>query len=607
MEAGGVRDAGPSFQEQSISPLPQHSETLKSRRRRSRKACEPCRQRKRKCDGHEPCKTCVEFEYDCYFASSPKKRAIFRQDVRVAASTSPSQQGQYANAGVEGTSIGPTPPYAARNEKTYEQPSILDPQKIRYMSASSAVAFPRLLGLDLNRQKAPRLHAFGWHVGTRREHPLGLWSVADLVSLEDIKGLSNIYFETVHPHLGFLDRDFFEANCETRWAGQGDIYYDSVICGVAALGSYFSNSPEGHPQEQTLAEFAKSSLVDAPVCCALTTAHVAAMLLRAIYLRCTARPSGAWMATCDAMHMVEATGLHRCTPSITVVSPAPPDITTHESDYRRRLAWMAFTLNTLFSYEYGRSSVYLSFNTQDPDMVNASVAFPHDLLKLARLLPSEYGGPNTTAETKTVALRSALTDILAVPASTDARLLLKTDFVLAVYRRLRLLNTILPQSGTVAIADLGQNALRAAQVLIGQSRPWWTLANTSFQLLCALLALDTPQTLAIVRDTLDVLESVKERWNTHGTREALNTARSLIDMVIHRKKEGLQSLKGSFEGFGDSMDLQGGLSAPGTTASSSEGGTGQGEMTFLEWPDFSFNWDSLLGPEEPRLSGMHPG
>ena len=46
------------------------------RRMRARKACEPCRERKRKCDGGNPCSCCVRYEYDCYYFSVRERRGM---------------------------------------------------------------------------------------------------------------------------------------------------------------------------------------------------------------------------------------------------------------------------------------------------------------------------------------------------------------------------------------------------------------------------------------------------------------------------------------------------------------------------------------------------
>ena len=45
------------------------------KRQRAKQACEPCRLRKRKCDGAMPCNMCTQFEYKCYFEKHPRKRS----------------------------------------------------------------------------------------------------------------------------------------------------------------------------------------------------------------------------------------------------------------------------------------------------------------------------------------------------------------------------------------------------------------------------------------------------------------------------------------------------------------------------------------------------
>ena len=43
-------------------------------RQRSRIACQPCRERKRKCDGGDPCELCRNYGYDCSYRTFPRKR-----------------------------------------------------------------------------------------------------------------------------------------------------------------------------------------------------------------------------------------------------------------------------------------------------------------------------------------------------------------------------------------------------------------------------------------------------------------------------------------------------------------------------------------------------
>ena len=47
--------------------------------------------------------------------------------------------------------------------------SILDPIKTRFVRANSAIAFSRILGMDMESDTIPRLHSFAWHLGLRPE------------------------------------------------------------------------------------------------------------------------------------------------------------------------------------------------------------------------------------------------------------------------------------------------------------------------------------------------------------------------------------------------------------------------------------------------------
>lgn len=42
-----------------------------TKRKRSRVACEPCRDRKRKCNGRIPCNTCSDWGYECHYGYQP--------------------------------------------------------------------------------------------------------------------------------------------------------------------------------------------------------------------------------------------------------------------------------------------------------------------------------------------------------------------------------------------------------------------------------------------------------------------------------------------------------------------------------------------------------
>ena len=105
------------------------------------------------------------------------------------------------------------------------------------MSDSSAVAFPRLLGIELSSINAPRLHSFAWNLGVRPEPRVDQLDFTAFLTFTESERLVEVYFKTVHPVYDFIDRQSFTELWRSRFllrSEKRDI--DSVICGVAALG-----------------------------------------------------------------------------------------------------------------------------------------------------------------------------------------------------------------------------------------------------------------------------------------------------------------------------------------------------------------------------------
>ena len=167
-----------------MTPSQAGAQRLESRRRRARQACAPYRSRKRRCDGHFPCKTCVEFEDQCFFTRTPRKHEYGRTELAALSTDAPEDLAvmQYCN---ECSSFDAKTVELDRNP--FKQRTILDPLKIRYASASSAVAFPRIVGLELSRDRVPRLHSFGWHQGIRTEPRPESEDVRELISFNKLR------------------------------------------------------------------------------------------------------------------------------------------------------------------------------------------------------------------------------------------------------------------------------------------------------------------------------------------------------------------------------------------------------------------------------------
>jgi hypothetical protein len=258
-----------------------------SQRKRSRRACRPCRERKRKCDGRDPCITCTEWGYNCNYQTG-------RRTSRAA--------GQ----------ITPEPPARPQSlASNFIAPRTIESDHgglVGRLEANSGAAFVRKLGLKLDSTKAPKLDLFGWNIGARKiSSQLSIASALPLIeitTLDHVKSLAQIYFEKVDPCYGFLDRRQFYEQLEICWASPSiPRIYNSVIGGVAAIGCLFSQR-NATITELHLVHSARSSLdshnLSGPPSMDLLTGWA----LRTVYLRMTDSPHSTWLASCTLMHLV---------------------------------------------------------------------------------------------------------------------------------------------------------------------------------------------------------------------------------------------------------------------------------------------------------------
>jgi hypothetical protein len=194
----------------------------------------------------------------------------------------------------------------------------LDPIKTRFVRANSALAFPRILSMDMEADCVPRLHSFAWHLGIRPEPVEPDINLLQHLTWSEMQELAAIYFKVVKTELGLPEEADFMEQVAFRFkdpSGYHDV--DAVALGIAALGSFFSSKP--HPGEEQFVYSAKRQLVLKSVHHSPNPSHVAGWTLRTFYLRLTGRPHGAWMASCITMHLVEASGLHKEMQTIAVV------------------------------------------------------------------------------------------------------------------------------------------------------------------------------------------------------------------------------------------------------------------------------------------------
>ena len=546
-------------------------------RMRTKNACEPCRQRKRKCDGEEPCSSCSRYGYECYYgtpegAGSPARR-------KLSESTSRSKGAARGDESIsrQDTSIG----------QRENQDAILDPVSMRFSAASSGVAFPRMLGINIDAEDAPRLHSFAWNLGMRNELQTAHTDITQLVSFEALQRLAKVYFEHVHPIYGFLSREKFVQKAIDRWSNAAAADdFDLVCCGVVALGSLFLPEPS-HVREAELMQHSRMTLdssIKFP-----TIDRVAAWILRTLYSRLTTRPHVAWVSSCVTMQLVEVTGIHQDLDTITIVHPPTTPMAEQDAEERRCLFWVARSLNAFMSYEVGLSSVHLPAATCKPITPN-SLNYTHELMTLYLAWEKIQFLESNTA----YSLEDCLGGLQAVELHHDGLLLHQTNLAFCVYRRLRLRNSNFSKKALDLLVTMGNTGLKASNNMLQLNIPWWHIAMVPFQYVCVLLAIDTRDSLLYVGDAMRTLEAATQRFDTHVMREALITAGLLVRECKKRKEEvigflgeGLQHQQTSIlNQLNEVLQFGGNQSAP------------------VEWPadvninmpnTTALNWDLFLG------------
>ncbi|KAK0267101.1 hypothetical protein LTR91_014667 [Friedmanniomyces endolithicus] len=561
-----------------------------SKRQRAKQACEPCRLRKRRCNGDAPCDMCAQFEYKCYFEKHPRKRSKLVLGNEGANGTAGAHGngmgGEVGGGGVGaggevvspppppltsvmgggGVEVGreargvhvvpgfengasgitgirpPPPPEPAKEDRT----GLEDATKLRSLEANSGLAFARYLGLRLDPSSGPKLFTFGWNLG------ISTWSVpvsapiTEFVSWDQMFALAQLYFENVHPLYGFLDREWTMEQLGLRWARpEACRVPDHMLAGIAALGILWATEGEDGEGEgggflkrdllPRLVDMAKRALEGTSIMQPPCLMDVQSWNLRSLFLRLTDHPHATWMATCTAMHLVEATGIHReQTPTTTTTLHDPTPDPAHDLEIRRRTFWIARMLNTWFSFEHGRTRVALRGITCGlPTPSSREGDYTTDYINLYSV--SCCLDPDRTNQVEQ--WEDFIRQLESLEARHDGIVLSKANLALCGYRRMRLAVPTLSSEILGRIISIGLKGLEAARRMAEQRKPWWHVANVPFQVICVFLAMDVRESLAHLATAMRTLEDVVERFKTVAMKEALKTARFLVRLSKKRKDE----------------------------------------------------------------------
>ena len=532
-------------------------------RKRARKACLPCHKRKVKCNGDLPCNICQGYGYKCEYTADSERPAKKTQVEFAGSAATPLSASVLGNKNTAQLSRmskvgGDCQQNRSGSDKNYmlvEVPNRKAPKLSsapfheslisRYTTRHSAVAFPRELSHSLGLSDAPRLHCFGWHTGTREEHvPTLGYRLFDQASLQDVLKYMDVYYELVHPFFGFLVPSHATQACIDAWnLKQMPIDVEATICGATALGSLFCPNtavwelePNVIQQAQHLLEISVSYPPSQ-----LSLKFVIGWILRALYLRCTTRPHLSWIASCNAVHIAEAMGLHQEFRNMDALFERTQEANLVETTSRRKAFWIALSLNRLFSVEYGRSPLKLDSISCTLPARESDLDMTLDLIKICESLPSIQNN-QMHPEEEMEALTAHLQLLAQISVQNSVLILLKAETCFALFRRMRFLRIILTTSQIEAILGTIRDGLFEAQSLSKQYSKWWNVVGVPFQSVLVLIAINTAASLEVLRDAMSTLEEIAHVYDTHLVREALQTATQVVQGLRKKRIQELHDI-----------------------------------------------------------------
>ncbi|KAI5459528.1 C6 zinc finger domain protein [Mariannaea sp. PMI_226] len=587
-----------------------------TRRKRARKACNPCQKRKRKCDGEYPCGTCTTYEYTCsysaaaataediagttrgaVYAPTPDKRVNLeggcstanRAGATLRSSGSPSQAERSPREADGGSTLE-----AGASTATTTPVGIFDHHRSRYAGASAAMAFPHILSGALGSSSPSKIQSLAYNFGIRPEEASSAHALlGTLISAADLDFFSGVYFSALAPVIDLLDPRIFAQRCRDYYYGPAStmIAFGAVAAGVAALGSFLSSNR--HPREAELVQYAKAILDDPASMRMLDIDHIVAWAMRVVYLRATSRPNNAWIASCTALHLCEAVGLHEEENIKKMASVAGAALVGHDLDRLRRIFWISWAGHNLLSYEYDRSAVRFRAVTCQAIIPTAgSVA--DQFVQIAQIIPAPNSPFRLECQPPTPRdeLFERMKALDKLQFTHPFLVVTKAELAFCFYRRIYQLKMGISDDIIKIVIDCGNAAVDVAQQLANQGHLFWNVIGSVFQYTCVLLAIDTPATSIQIAAAFKGLENVVKAADTGPTREALSMARHLLSLHTAKKRKELAQLEAVEAGY-QFCQMQ-----PNSEANNAVPDTGWG---VIGW---GIDWDQLL--IEPYVSMFGP-
>ncbi|KAJ5223234.1 protein RDR1 [Penicillium chermesinum] len=422
---------------------------------------------------------------------------------------------------------------------------IFDERKVRYVGASAAMAFPHVLGMALGSGSPPKMRSVAYNFGIRPEEVSDAHCALEkLISEEDLAFFSDVYFSVMAPIGDLLDPGIYAQRCHDYYHKPSNraMAFSAAAAGIAALGSFLS--PNRHPREPELVQYAKAILDDPVSMRMLSVDHIVAWGMRVLYLRATTRPNNAWVASCTVMHLCETVGLHMDENIKKMAAMAGAEALGLDEDRLRRIFWISWAGHVMLSYEQDRSAVQFRVVTCQPILsVPGSVA--DQFVQLIQIIPSQNSpfSLGCTASDSAGEFFGRLKELAKLQSAHPFLVVTKADIALCFYRRVYHLKTYIPDDFIDIVIDSGSAAITAAEQLASQGRLFWNTIGSVFQYACVLLAIDTPTAFVHLPTAFKALENLVTIADTLLTREALSIARHLLSLSMAQKRKHLAQLE----------------------------------------------------------------
>ncbi|KAJ9654396.1 hypothetical protein H2198_006558 [Neophaeococcomyces mojaviensis] len=420
---------------------------------------------------------------------------------------------------------------------------VLDQQKGRFMQSHSSINLARNLARKAQLSKTPRLHAYAYNLGIRKEQVAKEQvSIKEVMEFQAVKSYLHRFFETVGALYQIVDELEMVEKCTAYWTTEVPFRsgFEAFVAGTVALGSFFSATPsELEPQ---LVEHAKQ-ILDAS--CGLTPVsmsadHASAWIMRTIYLRLTTRPHLAWFASCATMHVIEALGLH-VDIALLERTNASSKAQQRRSKQCENIYIISVFLNAFISAEYGRSRVVLQGATPLTLLDNLTEGPRANIQNLAFVLLS-IEIPEISSET----LDSIFGVLSKVHNEPPPLALVKADVALFLYRKAVNSKGWSGQTLTDfqhhSLLLLIKASLPAGHCMVDKNQPWYNLLSTPFQAFMVLADIESDESLELLPEVISLMAHVEACFGTHLAKEALEVTKWLLSGLSAQKSKQADAL-----------------------------------------------------------------